>query len=194
MSGIDGTREVLHQKSPNYDARPAGVGIDLLVIHSISLPPGQFGGLFIANLFSNCLDYDADPYFVHLGPSRVSAHFLIRRDGRVMQFVSTNDRAWHAGASSFGERQCCNDFSIGIELEGTDFVPFELPQYDTLCAMTAALQLRYGLVAVCGHVHIAPGRKTDPGPFFEWHKYQQSFATHCSQLLISYPLHFPCKD
>lgn len=194
VAGMDGAAQVSHLRSPNCDARPGGSAIDLLVIHNISLPPGQFGGPFIADLFGNRLDYDADPYFEQLRALRVSAHFLIRRDGNVVQFVSTNDRAWHAGVSSFGERQRCNDFSIGIELEGTDFEPFTEPQYHTLSAMTHALQLRHGLVAVRGHEHIAPGRKTDPGPFFDWHQYQQGLADYRPQVLTNLTLRFPGED
>ena len=162
--------------SPNFDARDPTVVVDLLVIHNISLPPGQFGGPFIADLFTNRLDFDAHPYFDQLRPLRVSAHFLIRRDGHVMQFVSANDRAWHAGVSRFGGRERCNDFSIGIELEGTDFAPFENAQYDTLKALTLALFTRYPLINVAGHLHVAPGRKTDPGPFFNWPRYASDFA------------------
>lgn len=164
---------VLHTPSPNFDVRPDPSNIDLLVIHNISLPPGQFGGPFIADLFRNCLDYETDPYFDQLRPLRVSSHFLIRRDGAVVQFVSANDRAWHAGLSFFCGRERCNDFSIGIELEGTDFIPFEPAQYATLGALTHALQRRYPLKSVAGHEHIAPGRKTDPGPFFDWACYQE---------------------
>jgi len=192
--GTDGAVQVNHQRSPNCDVRPEGSGVDLLVIHNISLPPGQFGGPFIADLFGNRLDYDADPYFEQLRTLRVSAHFLIRRDGNVMQFVSTNDRAWHAGVSSFGGRQRCNDFSIGIELEGTDFEPFSALQYDTLIALTQALLLRHGLAAVRGHEHIAPGRKTDPGPFFDWHQYQQGLAGYRPQVLTNLTLRFPGED
>ncbi|MGS0742469.1 1,6-anhydro-N-acetylmuramyl-L-alanine amidase AmpD [Glaciimonas sp. GG7] len=191
-AGIHHAIEVRHQRSPNCDARPTGSGIDLLVIHNISLPPGQFGGPFIADLFGNCLDYDADPYFAQLRPLRVSAHFLIRRDGCVMQFVSTCDRAWHAGVSSFEGRERCNDFSIGIELEGTDFECFTAQQYSTLCGMTVALQTRHSLIAVCGHEHIAPGRKTDPGPFFDWQQYQQGWLDCLSQTHTISPLRFPC--
>lgn len=171
--GEDGwSSGVQRMPSPNFDARAAGTNIDLLVIHNISLPPGQFGGSHIADLFGNCLDCDAHPYFDQLRSLRVSAHFLIRRDGEVMQFVSANDRAWHAGVSTFGGRERCNDFSIGIELEGTDFEPFEPPQYEALAALTQALQARYPLTDVAGHEHIAPGRKTDPGPFFDWERYR----------------------
>lgn len=165
---------VVRKPSPNFDARADDAKIDLLVIHNISLPPGQFDGPYIADLFNNCLDCDAHPYFDQLRALRVSAHFLIRRNGEVMQFVSANDRAWHAGASTFGGRERCNDFSIGIELEGSDFEPFESAQYDALAALTHALQSRYPLSDVVGHEHIAPGRKTDPGPFFDWTRYRES--------------------
>ncbi|NMM27054.1 MAG: 1,6-anhydro-N-acetylmuramyl-L-alanine amidase AmpD [Glaciimonas sp.] len=166
--------QALRVVSPNCDARPIDSGIDLLVIHNISLPPGQFGGESICELFTNRLDCDAHPYFDRLRALRVSAHFLIRRDGVVVQFVSANDRAWHAGPSSFGERGRCNDFSIGIELEGTDFEPYAEPQYVSLAALTFALQARYRLTDVAGHEHIAPGRKTDPGPFFDWRHYRRA--------------------
>ena len=159
--------------SPNFDARPPGVAPDLLVIHNISLPPGQFGGPHIAGLFTNTLAHEAHPYFDQLRALRVSAHFLIGRDGALMQFVSADARAWHAGVSVFEGRERCNDFSIGIELEGSDFVPFEAVQYRSLAALTLALQQRYPLRSVIGHEHIAPGRKTDPGPFFDWAAYQE---------------------
>ncbi len=168
-------RDVLRAISPNFDARPADAKIDLLVIHNISLPPGQFGGPAIPDLFANCLDCDAHPYFDQLRALRVSSHFLIRRDGTVMQFVSTRDRAWHAGLSSFGGRERCNDFSIGIELEGTDFEPFSRIQYEILAALSVALQRAYPLTDVAGHEHIAPGRKTDPGPFFNWRDYEARY-------------------
>lgn len=167
--------DVVRMPSPNFDQRVAGTEIGLLVIHNISLPPGQFGGPFIADLFLNQLDYDADPYFDQLRPLRVSAHFLIRRDGMVMQFVSANDRAWHAGASSFCGRERCNDFSIGIELEGSDFEPFEPAQYAALALLSSALKQAYPLQHVAGHEQLAPGRKTDPGPFFNWADYQERY-------------------
>ncbi|TCS36890.1 AmpD protein [Paucimonas lemoignei] len=180
------------QPSPNFDARPDSSAIDLLVIHNISLPPGQFGGSYIADLFGNCLDCDAHPYFDQLRTLRVSAHFLIRRDGSLIQFVSTNDRAWHAGLSKFEGKERCNDFSIGVELEGSDFVPFEAPQYLTLAALTAALQRRHPLRAVTGHEHIAPGRKTDPGPFFDWESYcsliKQQDEDHVCQRVLRFPV------
>lgn len=194
MIGEDGwCAGALHQPSPNYDARAEDTQIDLLVVHNISLPPGQFGGPFIADLFCNRLDCDVHPYFDQLRALRVSAHFLIRRDGTVIQFVSANDRAWHAGASSFCGRERCNDFSIGIELEGSDFEPFEATQYEMLVELTAALRMRYPLSDVTGHEHIAPGRKTDPGPFFDWARYRQSLARK-GALSSSHPaLRFPKK-
>ena len=173
--------------SPNFDPRPSGMDIDLLVIHNISLPPGQFGGSYIGALFTNTLDYDEHPYFNQLRPLRVSAHFLVRRDGQLMQFVPAGARAWHAGLSMFEGRERCNDFSIGIELEGSDFVPFETAQYRTLAGLTQALQRRYRLAAVTGHEHIAPGRKTDPGPCFDWRAYHAL----CAQQSESAGLFFP---
>lgn len=157
--------------SPNFDARPQGCGIDLLVIHAISLPPGQFAGDAIERFFLNQLDAAENPYFETIASMRVSAHFLIRRDGALVQFVSCQDRAWHAGVSCHDGRTHCNDFSIGIELEGTDFVAFEPMQYQALAWLTAALRARYPIQAVRGHCHIAPERKTDPGPFFDWDRY-----------------------
>jgi AmpD protein len=176
--------------SPNFDQRPESASIDLLVIHNISLPPGQFGGTHIADLFANCLDFDADPYFNQLRALRVSSHFLIRRDGSLMQFVSANDRAWHAGVSLFCGRERCNDFSIGIELEGSDFVPFEAMQYHVLADLTAALQQRYALTDIAGHEHIAPGRKTDPGPFFDWERYRLLLAQQEKVGLVCQPMRF----
>lgn len=177
--------------SPNFDARPASAAIDLLVIHNISLPPGQFGGPYIADLFDNCLDCDVHPYFDQLRTLRVSAHFLIQRDGSLLQFVSANDRAWHAGVSSFEGRERCNDFSIGIELEGSDFVAFDERQYRSLADLTAALQQRYHLRAVAGHEHIAAGRKTDPGPCFDWNAYcalvRQCEKTDGDPLALHFP-------
>lgn len=182
---------VQRMPSPNCDARAADAKIDLLVIHNISLPPGQFGGPFIADLFGNRLDCDAHPYFERLRAMRVSAHFLIRRDGAVIQFVSADERAWHAGVSSFCGRERCNDFSIGVELEGTDTEPFELPQYDALAALTWALQARYPLTDVAGHEHIAPGRKTDPGPFFDWGYYRKSLIQNEALATAAHALRFP---
>ena len=175
------------QSSPNFDARAEGVAAELLVIHNISLPPGQFGGPFIGDLFCNQLDCDAHPYFDQLRPLRVSAHFVIQRDGTLIQFVSANDRAWHAGVSSFNGRERCNDFSIGIELEGTDFEPFTDLQYEVLAALTDALRRRYPLTDVAGHEHIAPGRKTDPGPFFDWARFRKNFYCLAEQAQLRFP-------
>lgn len=160
-----------HIPSPNHDARPEGVAVDLLVIHNISLPPSEYGGPYIADLFTNCLDCDAHPYFDRLRGLQVSAHFLIRRDGQIIQFVPVTRRAWHAGLSNFQGRERCNDFSIGIELEGSDFEPFTDTQYRQLARLTCSLQKAVPLTHVAGHEHIAPGRKTDPGPFFAWDTY-----------------------
>lgn len=181
-----------HLPSPNFDVRPPSAAIDLLVIHNISLPPGEFGGPYIADLFTNCLNCDIHPYFDQLRTLRVSAHFLIRRDGSLVQFVSANDRAWHAGVSLFDGRERCNDFSIGVELEGSDFVPFDSRQYPTLAGLTAALQQRYPLQAVSGHEHIAPGRKTDPGPCFDWNRYlafvRENERENGCQRILSFPI------
>ncbi|MGG1946109.1 1,6-anhydro-N-acetylmuramyl-L-alanine amidase AmpD [Trinickia sp. NRRL B-1857] len=163
--------------SPNFEARPLGAVPTLLVIHNISLPPGEFGGAAIADLFLNRLDCDAHPYFdQHLRGLRVSSHFVIRRDGALEQFVSCEERAWHAGVSNFFGRERCNDFSIGIELEGADASPFEASQYATLAALVTALVARYPIDALAGHSDIAPGRKTDPGPHFEWVRLQRDTA------------------
>jgi len=159
---------IAHIPSPNQDDRPAGTGIALIVIHAISLPPSQFGGDDIVRLFTNTLDPDAHPYFAGISALRVSAHFLIRRDGTLLQFVSCNQRAWHAGVSRWRGRERCNDFSIGIELEGCDEQPFEDVQYDRLIALVRLLREHYPIEALAGHQDIAPGRKTDPGPFFLW--------------------------
>lgn len=155
--------------SPNRNERPAGTAITLLVIHNISLPPGVFGGNAIEALFTNTLDHDAHPYYEGLRGLRVSSHFLVRRDGALVQFVACPARAWHAGVSRFEGREGCNDFSIGIELEGTDETVFEAAQYDTLRTLAGVLIDRYPIEAAAGHSEIAPGRKTDPGPRFDWH-------------------------
>ena len=162
--------------SPNCDARPAGSRIELIVIHSISLPPGCFGGNAIAELFTNCLDPQADPYFREIAALTVSAHFLIRRDGELVQFVPCELRAWHAGASQWRGRQRCNDFSIGIELEGSDDVAFEEAQYLTLDKLVDALRNAYPITECVGHDDIAvpQGRKTDPGPHFDWARLEPS--------------------
>jgi len=159
--------------SPNCDERPAGTPIELIVVHGISLPPGEFGGAGIVDLFTNRIDPDAHPYFAGLRGLRVSAHFLIRRDGGLLQFVPCVMRAWHAGVSFWRGRARCNDFSIGIELEGTDRVPYENPQYERLCSLIALLARTYPIAGVTGHSDIAPGRKTDPGPFFDWSRIER---------------------
>jgi AmpD protein len=168
-------RQAVKIVSPNFDGRPGDGSIDLLVIHNISLPPRQFGGPHITALFTNTLDYSADPYFDQLRDLRVSSHFVIRRDGQLLQFVSTLQRAWHAGLSVFQGRTRCNDFSIGIELEGSDFEPFSEAQYQCLAQLTQTLQQAHRLRAVTGHQHIAAGRKTDPGSFFDWRQYQSLY-------------------
>lgn len=156
--------------SPNCDSRPAG-SIELLVIHNISLPPGQFGGDGVQRLFTNRLDPEAHPYYQVIAGLKVSAHFLVRRNGHVVQFVPCLSRAWHAGLSCWQGRSRCNDFSIGIELEGTDELPFTDAQYLALVDLSAALRSAYPICGVAGHSDIAPGRKTDPGPCFDWMRY-----------------------
>ena len=156
-----------HCPSPYFNARPTGE-ISLTVIHNISLPPGEFGGAHVQRLFCNQLVEESHPYLASIAALRVSAHFLIERDGSLTQFVSCDARAWHAGASSFRGRSRCNDFSVGIELEGTDFTPFSDAQYQTLGRLVPALARRYPLRAARGHSEIASERKTDPGPLFDW--------------------------
>ena len=158
--------------SPNCDARPAGCAINLLVIHSISLPPGEFGGAGIVDLFTNRLDPAAHPDYASLAGLKVSSHFLIRRDGELIQFVPCSRRAWHAGESNWKGRRRCNDFSIGIEVEGTGEVPFTDAQYQRLAELTRALMGRYPNADIVGHSDVAPGRKMDPGPHFDWARYR----------------------
>lgn len=160
--------------SPNFDERPAGAVIDLVVIHAISLPPDEFGGPGIIELFTNRLDPAAHPYYADICHLRVSSHFLIRRDGMMLQFVPCEKRAWHAGASAWQGRSACNDFSLGIELEGCDRLPFANAQYDSLRQLLDALRRRYPIADVVGHSEISPGRKTDPGPCFEWGRVRNS--------------------
>lgn len=162
---VHGARQIA---SPNFDARPSDLPVDLLVVHAISLPPEQFGGPGIEQLFTNTLNPGEHPYYECISSLHVSSHLLVRRTGEVLQFVSTLARAWHAGVSSFAGRERCNDFSIGIELEGSDNQPFEAVQYRTLAELIASLARRHPLANVVGHSDIAPGRKTDPGPFFNW--------------------------
>lgn len=162
---LAGGRKVV---SPNWDERPPGTSVELIVIHAISLPPNEFGGTGVERLFTNTLDAEAHPYYRQILPVRVSAHFFIRRDGEVVQFVSCEHRAWHAGASQWRGRERCNDFSVGIELEGCDTQPFTDAQYARLQQVIAALRQRYPIAGVAGHADVAPGRKTDPGPHFDW--------------------------
>lgn len=161
--------------SPNFDLRPVDMPIDALIVHSISLPPGEFGGPAIEQLFTNCIDPNAHPYFATIAQLRVSAHLLIRRDGELIQFVPFAMRAWHAGESCCEGRTRVNDFSIGIELEGGDEFPFEPIQYRQLAQATRAIMTAYPaitLARIYGHSDISPGRKTDPGPFFDWANYR----------------------
>ena len=153
--------------SPNFDARPENE-VSLIVIHNISLPPSQYGGSGIIELFTNCLNPDEHPYYADIYTRKVSSHFLIRRNGKLIQFVSCLDRAWHAGVSNWNGRERCNDFSVGIELEGSDFEAFELAQYNTLEALIDSITNTYPIQAIVGHSDIAPIRKTDPGPYFDW--------------------------
>jgi N-acetyl-anhydromuramoyl-L-alanine amidase len=154
--------------SPNFGPRPVGAIIDLVLIHSISLPPGKYGGDAIERLFTNQLDWDAHPYYQQIRGLKVSAHFLVRRDGALLQFVSCDDRAWHAGPSAWRGRSDCNNFAIGIELEGLEGEPFEAVQYRRLATLVGQLATRYPVTALTGHEHVAPGRKYDPGPGFDW--------------------------
>lgn len=162
--------------SPNFDHRPAESGIELLVIHNISLPPREFGGDGVVELFTNRLQADAHPYYAMIHEMRVSAHFFVRRDGELIQFVPCELRAWHAGVSSWRGRERCNDFSIGIELEGTDDLAYTDAQYDTLIALTRALFTHYGVLELAGHADIAPDRKTDPGAAFDWGRFRAAIA------------------
>ena len=155
-------------ESPNFGPRTEGVPIDLALVHSISLPPGEYGSDAIERLFTNRLDWQAHPYYQQIAGLEVSAHFLIRRDGELLQFVSCDARAWHAGASSWRGRSDCNDFSIGIELEGLEGATFDAAQYAALADLVDALAARYPITAVVGHEHVAPGRKHDPGAGFDW--------------------------
>jgi len=163
--------------SPNFGPRPPGCAPELLVIHNISLPPGCYGGNCIERFFTNCLDWEEHAYFDEIRGIQVSAHLLIKRLGEVLQFVSFEERAWHAGQSSYRGRENCNDFSIGIELEGTDDEPYNDAQYSTLSAVTEALLAHYPELSterIAGHSDIAPGRKTDPGPSFDWERFYAS--------------------
>jgi len=162
--------------SAHFDARPAGVAVDLLIIHNISLPPGAFGSGDVARLFTGQLDPRAHPFYATLASARVSAHFFVDRRGDVIQFVSTVDRAWHAGPSQFEGRANCNDFSIGVELEGTDFMPFTAAQYASLGDLVGTLHAAHPLRAIRGHSDVARDRKSDPGPFFDWDRLRTRFT------------------
>jgi len=177
MAGADGflagARRV---DSPNFDARPAGSAVTLLVVHAISLPPGQFGGDAIERLFTNRLDPDAHASFAALSGLRVSAHFLLRRDGELLQFVAVDKRAWHAGVSCWRGREACNDFSVGVELEGDEAQAFSDAQYAGLVALTLQLRRRIPLRDIAGHADVAPQRKRDPGPRFDWPRLLRALA------------------
>ncbi|MBF2720246.1 1,6-anhydro-N-acetylmuramyl-L-alanine amidase AmpD [Psychrobacter sp. NG254] len=179
--------------SPNYNIRPNHVSIDAIIIHNISLPPNEFGacgtdGLpYVKALFTNQLDWDAHPYFQTIKGAEVSAHLFIERDGTITQFVNFNERAWHAGRSSYLGRPECNDYSIGIELEGSDFVSFTAPQYETLAKVVSAIYVAYPKTRrhLTGHSDIAPGRKTDPGDYFEWSRLRQLISKKSSDHTLS---------
>ena len=163
-------------ESPNHDERPPGTEISLIVLHSISLPPGEYGGDAIERLFTNCLDPEAHPYFREICHLKVSAHFLVRRDGSVIRFVPPARRAWHAGVSSWRGRERCNDFSIGIELEGAEDQAFAEPQYESLAALVRDLRSRYPIRDIAAHSDVAPDRKTDPGARFDWRRLLANLA------------------
>lgn len=165
-----------HEPSPNFGPRPSGGLVDLIVLHSISLPPGRYGGDEVQRLFTNTLDWDAHPYFQQIAGLQVSSHFYIRRGGELWQFVSCDDRAWHAGQSSYRGRDNCNDDSIGIELEGLEGHAFEDAQYETLASLCTAIAQRHAIAHIAGHEHIAPGRKQDPGPGFDWPRLRAALA------------------
>lgn len=184
--GLDGWWPAARRyESPNFNARPDGAAVDLIVLHNISLPAGHFGGPHIADLFTNRTDFRAHPSFADLRGLEVSSHFLVRRNGAVVQFVSCDQRAWHAGLSTFEGRDNCNDYSVGIEIEGSDLVAFSPAQYDSLATLIAALAARYPIAAVQGHEHVAPGRKTDPGPCFDWAKLQDCLADRSKKLVFA---------
>jgi AmpD protein len=177
---IRGARQIA---SPNHDARPAGVEADLIVVHGISLPPGQFGGPWIDRLFTNTLPPDVHPYFAEVCSMRVSSHLVLDRDGAVTQYVNLHERAWHAGKSIYEGREACNDFSVGVELEGADTLPYEAAQYEALAKVVAALCAAYPRLSpdrLVGHSDIAPGRKTDPGPSFDWPRARGLIAAACA--------------
>ena len=169
-------REARACPSPNFGPRPEGGVVDLVLLHSISLPPGEYGGDAIERLFTNRLDWDEHPYYQQIRGLQVSSHFLLRRDGGLLQFVSCDQRAWHAGRSQWLGRDNCNDFSVGVELEGLEGETFEEAQYVTLPRLLMAIAARYPVRHVVGHEHVAPGRKIDPGPGFDWARLQASLG------------------
>jgi len=176
---LRGARQIA---SPNFDSRPAGVETDLIVVHGISLPPGEFGGPWIDRLFTNTLPPQQHPYFAEVAPLRVSSHLVLDRDGKVTQYVRFTDRAWHAGKSVYKQREACNDYSVGVELEGTDTLPYAAAQYGALAEVVAALcaaHPRLSARRLVGHSDIAPGRKTDPGPAFDWPRARRLIASAC---------------
>ncbi len=172
-------REARQVPSPNFDDRPTGCCAELIILHGISLPPGEFGGEWIDRLFTNSIDSDMHPYFCEIVDLRVSSHLLIRRDGELVQYVSLTKRAWHAGVSCYQDREKCNDFSIGIELEGTDEIPYTDMQYEMLGTTVKAIRAAFPAMAdapVVGHHDVAAGRKTDPGPVFDWQRLNSQLA------------------
>ena len=178
---MHGARQIA---SPNCDSRPPGVAADLIVVHGISLPPGEFGGPWIERLFTNTLPPEAHPYFAQVASQRVSSHVVVARDGAVTQYVRFTERAWHAGKSSYRGRDACNDFSVGVELEGVDTLPYEAAQYAALAEVVAALCAAYPRLSpdrLTGHSDIAPGRKTDPGPAFDWLLARRLIEGACSE-------------
>ena len=182
-------RQATRLPSPNFGPRPAQACIDLVVVHSISLPPGQYGGSGVQELFTNRLDWDAHPYYQQIRGLEVSSHFYIRRDGELWQFVSCDDRAWHAGRSHYRGRDNCNDDSIGVELEGLEGETFEPAQYEALARLCQALHERYPIAHLAGHEHVAPGRKLDPGPGFDWQQLQDrlQLSPQCFPVVVEPP-------
>ena len=167
--------EATRSASPNFGMRPSGIPVSLVVVHNISLPPDEFGGPWVEDFFLNRLNVAVHPYFQTISEVQVSSHFFIRRDGQTIQFVSCDDRAWHAGASSWRGQENCNDYSVGIELEGADALPYTEAQYAALWMLIDALRRRYPIEAIAGHCHIAPLRKSDPGPAFDWSAVRQKY-------------------
>ena len=181
MSAAGWLRSARQVRSPNVDERPPGEAVTLAVVHAISLPPEEFDGDAVERFFTNCLDCNAHPYFAQLRELHVSAHLFIRRDGEVVQFAPFAARAWHAGVSRWRGRERCNDFSVGIELEGSDQQPFTDVQYQRLAQCLAELVTRLPIADIAVHADIAPGRKTDPGPHFDWARLQRELAAHLGQ-------------